>query len=203
MATCHFRPCCRFVQHPRVYAGPVTGEVIRHWVICVAPISIYTMPSPVGHALGGIALGWATADRRNLHAALTLAAVAIAPDLDLLVGDHRGISHSAGAALIAGALTYALSRRPRWALAVALAWGSHVLFDWLSNDTRPPIGVMGLWPLTQDYFKSAIEIFPPVSRRWRDQRFWSHNLWALFVELLILVPLLLSVVWLLRMRRRH
>lgn len=161
------------------------------------------MPSPLGHALGGIAIGWAASDRRNLYAAVALAAVAVAPDLDLLVGDHRGISHSIGAACVAGLFAWAITRRPRWGLAVALAWGSHVVLDWLSNDTRPPIGVMGWWPITRDYYKAAIEIFPPVSRRWGDQRFWSHNFWALVVELVILGPLLLLVVWLLRARRRR
>jgi membrane-bound metal-dependent hydrolase YbcI (DUF457 family) len=160
------------------------------------------MPSPLGHALGGIAIGWAASDRRNLHAAVLIAAVALAPDLDLLVGDHRGISHSIGAAGVAGLLAWAVTRRPRWGLAIGLAWGSHVFLDWLSNDTRPPIGVMGLWPITRDYYKAAIEIFPPVSRRWGDQRFWSHNFWAVFVELLVMGPLTLLIVWLLRTRRR-
>ena len=47
------------------------------------------------------------------------------------------------------------TRSPRWALAVALAWGSHILLDWLSNDTRPPLGVMALWPFTRDYYKAG------------------------------------------------
>ena len=133
-------------------------------------------------------------------AALVLAAAALAPDLDLLVGDHRGISHSVGAALVAGAVAWIVSRRASWGLAVALAWASHIALDWLSNDTRPPLGVMALWPMTSDYFKASIEIFPPVSRRWGDKRFWSHNLWAAFVELLLMGSLTLLVVWLLRAR---
>src|SRR5918995_6000472 len=149
------------------------------------------MPSPIGHALGGIALGWAAAPRRNLHVAAALAATAVAPDLDLLVGDHRGISHSLGAALVAGLAAWAVSRRPWWGLAIGLAWASHVALDWLSNDTRPPIGVMALWPTTREYYKSATEIFPPISRRWGDRRFWSHNFWALGVELVLLGPLTL------------
>lgn len=152
------------------------------------------MPSPIGHALGGIALGWGALPRRNWHAALVLAAVAIAPDLDLLVGDHRGISHSLGAACVAGAVAWGLSRRPSWALAAGLAWASHVGLDWLSNDTRPPIGVMALWPFDRQYLKAAIEIFPPVSRRFGDPRFWQHNITAAVLELLILAPLAILVV---------
>ena len=124
------------------------------------------------------------------QAAAILAVVAVAPDLDLLVHSHRGESHSLGAALIAGVCVAACAitrrRTARWAAAVTLAWGSHVLLDWLSNDTRPPLGVMALWPFTRDYYKASIEIFPPVSRRYWESRFWIYNLRALAVELLIL-----------------
>ena len=63
-------------------------------------------------------------------------------------------------------MAVAVTRRPRWGAAVALAWASHILLDWLSNDTRPPLGVMALWPFTREYYKAGIEIFPPVSRRY-------------------------------------
>ena len=127
--------------------------------------------------------------RRDVAAGAILAAVSIAPDLDLLVHSHRGPTHSVGAALIAGALAWIVTRRPSWAAAVTLAWGSHILLDWLSNDTRPPLGVMALWPFTRDYYKAGIEIFPPVSRRYWESRFWIYNVRAVLVELLILAPL--------------
>ena len=158
------------------------------------------MPSPIGHALGGIALAWAATPRRNWKAAAALAAVALAPDLDLLVGDHRGITHSLGAACVAGLAAWSIlafrGRRDavRWGAAIALAWASHIGLDWLSNDTRPPIGVMALWPIGRDYFKASIEIFPPVSRRFGDARFWTHNVTAAIVELLILGPVLILVL---------
>ena len=138
---------------------------------------------------------------RHRRAALILAAAAIAPDLDLLVGAHREASHSLGAALIAGGIAALAARRhrARWGAAVAVAWASHVLLDWLSNDTRPPIGVMALWPVSGAYFKAAVEIFPPVSRRYWETRFWIDNLHALIVELLVLGPIALAVVW----RRRR
>lgn len=124
-----------------------------------------------------------------------LAAIAIAPDLDLVLGAHREASHSVGAAVIVGLGVLALSRDRWWSLGVALAWGSHVLLDWLSNDTRPPLGVMALWPFTHDYYKAAIEIFPPVSRRYWESRFWIYNLRAIVTELLILGPLAAFVLW--------
>ena len=170
------------------------------------------MPSPIGHALGGIALAWAVAPRRTVTTAVGLAAVALAPDLDLLIGDHRGISHSIGAAVVAGVVASALwasafassaLRRDtlRVALSVTLAWSSHIFLDWLSNDTRPPLGVMAFWPITTDYYKAAIEIFPPVSRRWGDTRFWSHNVRAAFVELALLGPIAWAAITTFRGRR--
>jgi membrane-bound metal-dependent hydrolase YbcI (DUF457 family) len=153
------------------------------------------VPSPIGHALGGIAAGWGSAPRRDVAAAAILSVVAAAPDLDLLVHSHRAESHSVGAALIAGLIAVAITRKLQWAVAVTLAWTSHVLLDWLSNDTRPPLGVMALWPFTRDYYKASIEIFPPVSRRYWESRFWIYNLKALAVELLVLTPLTTLVVW--------
>jgi len=179
------------------------------------------VPSPVGHALGGIAAGWPLVPRKNRDAAALLAGIAIAPDLDLLVGTHRAASHSVGAALMAGAVAATLwsafappalppspglrrtARREtlRVMLAATLAWGSHVLLDWLRNDTRPPIGIMALWPVTHAYYKAAIEIFPPVSRRYWEARFWLYNLRALVVELIVLGPIAAAVLW--RWRRAH
>lgn len=167
------------------------------------------MPSPVGHGLGGIAAAWPLVPERTRRAALILAAVAIAPDLDLLVGTHRGASHSIGAALIAGlaagslwsALAPSLGlRRPsrrdtlRVALSATIAWASHVLLDWLSNDTRPPIGIMALWPFTHEYYKASIEIFPAVSRKYWEARFWKYNAHALAVEVPLMGAIAAAVV---------
>ena len=155
------------------------------------------MPSPVGHALGGIAAAWPLVPGRTRRAAAIVAAAAIAPDLDLLVGTHRAASHSVGAAVIAGLVIAAVARRDRlrWGGSVTLAWLSHILLDWLSNDTRPPIGIMALWPFTERYYKAGIEIFPAVSRRYWESRFWIYNLHALVVELIVMTPIAVAVVW--------
>lgn len=144
--------------------------------------------------MGGIAAGWGAVPRRDVAGAAILAVVASVPDLDLLIHSHRGESHSVGAALIAGAAAWVITRRPAWGTAVTLAWGSHVLLDWLSNDTRPPLGVMALWPFTREYYKASVEIFPPVSRRYWESRFWIYNLRAVVAEILILGPLALLAV---------
>jgi inner membrane protein len=171
------------------------------------------MPSPVGHALGGIVAGWSAAPRHNVRTAILLAVAAVAPDLDLLIGNHRGISHSVGAAAVAGAVAWIFTRpasaamplrrdRLWFALSVALAWWSHAFLDWLSNDTRPPLGVMALWPFTSEYYKSGVEIFPPVSRRYWEPRFWIYNLRALVFELIVLGPPALVCVIVNRYRNR-
>ena len=69
------------------------------------PRSVSRMPSPVGHALGGLAAAFvvdALARRPRLTLPLLGAAVAFAlsPDLDLLAGSHRTYTHSLGAVAI-------------------------------------------------------------------------------------------------------
>ena len=83
-----------------------------------------SMPSPIGHALAGIAAGWAVAPAaRERGAMLGRAAVyglvAAAPDLDLLAGAHSGPTHGLGAAIIAGALAWLFLRSTRRANAAA------------------------------------------------------------------------------------
>jgi membrane-bound metal-dependent hydrolase YbcI (DUF457 family) len=157
------------------------------------------MPSPIGHALGGIAAVWRILPPRERiahrwRAIGIVATIAAAPDFDLLVNDHRGPAHSLGAAVVAGTIALLWTRSPRWGLAAAFAWASHVLLDWLGTDTRPPVGVMALWPWTHFYYESPLHLFPAVSRRYWLAEFWVYNLEALFVELLLLLPLSLLVL---------
>ena len=73
------------------------------------------MPSPLGHALAGMAAGWAVghpAPTRGaaLRRGALFAAVALLPDLDLLAPTHRGASHSLAAAVLAGAAAWVWMR---------------------------------------------------------------------------------------------
>jgi hypothetical protein len=124
-----------------------------------------------------------------------------APDVDFLWGRHNQETHSLGAALIAGLVVFAWKRQPRLAIAVTIAWASHVLFDWLGSDTTPPLGVMALWPLSNDYFLANAFFFEAISRRYWLDNFWTHNLWAVALEIAILAPPLAALT-LLRRRRR-
>ena len=95
------------------------------------------------------------------------------------------------------------SRRPSrglFALACALAYGSHIVLDGLGDDTTPPIGIMALWPITSDFYQTNLRWFMAISRRYWLPGFWRHNLIAVGRELVILGPIVLLVFWL-RARR--
>jgi inner membrane protein len=89
--------------------------------------------------------------------------------------------------------------RLRFALAVAAAYATHTLTDWLSADTTAPMGLMALWPLTSDYYVAPFPIFLAVSRRYWLADTWLLNLRAVIRELLILGPLLWIAGWVSRM----
>jgi hypothetical protein len=175
------------------------------------------VPSPLGHALAGIAAGWLVqpAPIRSSRSAVVgriclFAAVGAAPDLDLLAGAHSGPTHGLGASVIVGVLAWVVPRvvrqarpatddsrlatsdpRPatRFAVAVAAAYATHILLDWLGTDTSPPIGIMALWPFSHAYYESSAHLFMAISRRYWLPEFWTYNLIALGRELLVLLPI--------------
>jgi len=156
------------------------------------------MPSPVGHALGGLTAAFlinAFARRPALTVGLlaTSAAVAVAPDLDILVGSHRTYTHSIGAVAIV-ALAGWLILRKRSAGAVAAltaAYASHLALDWTSKDTSLPSGLTVLWPFTSRYYKSGLDLFGEVSRRyWLPEEFIIGNIKAAMWEFVLVAPCL-------------
>ncbi|MEO5822572.1 MAG: metal-dependent hydrolase [Vicinamibacteraceae bacterium] len=163
------------------------------------------MPSPVGHALGGFAIGWLAARSsrlpRPLLAAAAFASLGMVPDVDVLVeGSHRLYTHSVAAMGLVGALAAVAlgafsgltsGERRTLAIAAAAAYGSHLLLDWLGDDRSVPIGIRALWPFTDAYFQSAFRWFPPVERRYWLPGFWTANLRAIGWEMLVLSPLVL------------
>jgi hypothetical protein len=158
------------------------------------------VPSPVGHALGGLIAGQALAP-----SALVLCAVAgVLPDVDFAWGGHNRQTHSLGAAVIAGLIVFAWKRNPRLALAVTLAWASHVLFDWLGSDNTPPLGVMALWPIDSNFYFADAHVFEAISRRYWLDNFIPHNAWAVTKEILILGPIaVIGFLWRARRRSRR
>jgi membrane-bound metal-dependent hydrolase YbcI (DUF457 family) len=158
------------------------------------------MPSPVGHALGGLIVGAAlhsSGARPSPAALLLVVGAAVAPDLDFLWGRHNMETHSLGAAVLAGLAVLIWTRGRGWrlALAVSAAWASHVLCDWLGSDTTPPIGVMAPWPFSSSYVFADAFFFEAISRRTYLPNFWSHNLWAVAKEVALLGPLAALAWW--------
>jgi len=175
------------------------------------------MPSPVGHALAGVAAAWLAGGRlppgwqgtffipiptrtaptpidftcRPAEMVL-FGAAAIAPDLDLLVGTHSAYTHSIGAVIFVFIVTLLATDARQWriAIGIAAAWGSHLLLDWLGTDTSPPIGIMALWPFNSGYYQSSLSVFDAISRRyWMPQQFIVGNLKAAIKEVIVLAPI--------------
>ena len=168
------------------------------------------MPSPVGHALGGVIAGWGVAGRLSWPAwvsqAVVFTVIAVLPDIDLLFGAHSGPTHSVGAAAIVAIMAWGVSgfrARRAVVLAIFAAYASHIFFDWLGDDTSPPFGVMALWPFTDQYFMSPVALMPAISRRYWLAGFWAHNLRALFFEIVVLAPIACAVWWVRGSARRR
>jgi inner membrane protein len=166
------------------------------------------MPSPIGHALAGLAVGWAVAapgaSPRRAAAPMLCAAIAAAPDLDLLLGIHRMYFHSLGAVFVVLLVARVALGPGQWRLSVAIAaaWGSHLFLDWLGNDTSAPYGLMALWPFSDAYYQSSLKIFDAVSRRyWLPQEFVWHNVAAAAKEIVIVGPFALAAFALARWRQ--
>ena len=159
------------------------------------------MPSPVGHALGGLTAAFvvnAYARRPGLTWPLLAAAAAIsvAPDLDILLGSHRTYSHSLGAVAAVFVLCWLVIRTRTAGLAAATAltaaYASHLALDWMSKDTSAPAGLTALWPFTTTYYKSGWDLFGEISRRyWLPEEFILGNLRAASWEFVLVAPCLL------------
>ena len=169
------------------------------------------MPTPIGHALGGLALAFiadSAARRQQLSPALLLgsAAIAVVPDFDLLMRAHRTYTHSLGAVLIVGAVSWLVLRgrvpnAMQGAAVLMAAYGSHLMLDWAGKDTSFPPGLTILWPFSSTYYVSGWDLFGEVSRRyWLPAEFLLGNLAALAREMLMLLPLLF-LAWALWSRR--
>lgn len=179
------------------------------------------MPSPIGHALAGVAAawtadlvpgdrGWRTApastswsERAGNGLTIVCAALGVAPDVDLLFSGHRTITHSLGAVIFVGLFAAALAanaRRPiaRVALMCAAAYGTHVLLDWLGADYYPPRGIQALWPFSRQWFISDLDVFRQTARQqFTTGRIIQENILAVLQEILILTPVLI-LLWLVR-----
>ena len=124
-----------------------------------------TMPTSIGHALGGYAAADITADsggRRPPLAAFLFLAIFVAnvPDLDFVPGYllghaerfHRGASHSVLGGVLATLVLAPLAGRlfggslRRWAFLVSAVYASHLILDLLMRDPTGGPGIAFFWP---------------------------------------------------------
>lgn len=161
------------------------------------------MPSPIGHALAGVAIAW-TAGRRRLPwspIVWTSAILAALADADLLLPYmHRAYTHSVGAVILVTIITAAVTRwvtprdASRLTLAFAAAYASHVLLDWMAFDDSFPRGIRALWPLSDRWYISGWDIFAGTARRQLlSAPALRQNLHAAVREIAILGPLVALV----------
>jgi len=168
------------------------------------------MPTPLGHALGGLAAGALAGRRRGVAGSGAIwwlgsfALLGMLPDVDFLFGWHRGPTHSVMAAAIVGAAVFALvPSRPWLGCASAAAYGSHILLDWLGRDSVAPFGLMALWPFDAGFYQSPFAWFLPVCREYWLLECWGSLAWTVALELLLLGPLAWVAVGRLRAERHR
>ena len=183
------------------------------------------MATPIGHALAGYAISLlkpapqSGSPRTILWLCFLLA---IAPDFDFFPGIlqgqpalyHQGISHSFGFALAIGfgaALVFDRRRKSffvNWTI-FSLAYTSHLIIDLFGGDERPPLGIPLFWPFSEKSYLAPFQIFLGVRHaastsvptdEWFLSVLHHHNLWAIGIEVGVLLPLVF-VFWFLRNRK--
>jgi membrane-bound metal-dependent hydrolase YbcI (DUF457 family) len=168
------------------------------------------MPTPIGHALGGLAAGVLIAGRADPSASVGIrsqsllwvwALCGVLPDADFLIGDHRGLTHTLGAMCAVGCGTAVIARgQPGLWFAAAASYGTHLLLDWLGGDTAVPLGIMALWPFTDTFYLSPYSLFPAICRQYWSAGCQVDLMQAVVWELLLLGPI---AAFALRLRTRH
>jgi hypothetical protein len=179
------------------------------------------MPSPIAHALGGVAVAWAAdvlPGRRPRPAvsserppagsrvALTCACLAAFPDVDLLLPiTHRTATHSLAAVAFVGVLMIIAAGvtgkvTTKITLTYMAAYASHLLLDWLQADPTPPFGLQLLWPFSPAWFISGWSVFRATDRRHvLEVATMKRNALAMLQELAIMAPVM-AALWLVRVK---
>ena len=188
------------------------------------------MPTPVGHSLIGIAMMIGRSPLRaglrsafsnlwNRKGVLLLFLFLVnAPDVDYIPGILQGeinayhhlYTHTLGWILLVATGTWLVwkaldsSVTGKVYLFMLALMFSHLLADWLTDDRRPPFGIMAFWPLSDRFFISPFWLFPRAMKaNWGEVLRW-HNLAIGGVELaigLVLVGFVVGSKLLLCVRR--
>ena len=181
------------------------------------------MPSPIGHALAGAAVALA-AERlapagRALPSPTTLillcVLLALSADLDLLsryIGfgyTHRTLTHSitmvAFVMIVTAVVTGWVTGRITWFLVglFGIAYGSHLLLDFYGHDPNAPHGIQMFWPFREDWVVADQTLFLNTLRREPfSTATMATNARAAIRELLVMVPVVLTLSWMSPRRQR-
>jgi inner membrane protein len=143
-----------------------------------------------------------------LPACLAAVVLANAPDLDyipgLFVGDwnalHHGYTHTLGWVALVAAGIWMLRRTYRptagWGLLafILVALLSHLVADLLTDDGRPPYGIMLGWPFSSEYLISPVTPFWRLEKKDLADVLQWYNVKAVLVEVAWTAPLLVVVL---------
>ncbi len=170
------------------------------------------MPSPIGHAVTGVAGFLIIRDHVPQHQLgwFFMGAIGIAclPDLDvvpglLLYGNptvfHHQAAHSLTAVGLIALLTAIVARwlnlaTRRWGFWAGSVYGSHVALDLLVDDPTVPRGEQLLWPFSFDYVIAPItplprfDYFDPIEGILQSL-FSAHNFLSIIQEIVLLSPI--------------
>ncbi|HEV3142056.1 MAG TPA: metal-dependent hydrolase [Vicinamibacterales bacterium] len=134
---------------------------------------------------------------------LVCGALGASADLDLLWGGHREHTHSVGAVLFVALFAAAMAvnaRRPvvRVTLMCAGAYATHLLLDWLGADDFAPYGIRALWPFSDHWYISGLDVFRATQRFFMTRTDAIRaNAIAIVQEILVLGPIA-ALLWLVR-----
>jgi membrane-bound metal-dependent hydrolase YbcI (DUF457 family) len=170
------------------------------------------MPTPVGHALGGIITAsllksnW----KKNWLIFALLIFFAELPDIDFLFGIiegdankyHHQFTHSFVFVLFAALLGSIIINKlgimhfSKSFVLFSVAGASHLIFDLLALDTSEPFGAPVFWPFWNGFVISPVTIFSDVHRSSASSAFFPslfslHNFKTVLIEVLLLGPILL------------
>lgn len=119
---------------------------------------------------------------------------------------HHYFSHSIPFALAFTALCWifltVIRRRDpgHWAAMAGVAYATHLLLDYLTEDGSYPYGIPLLWPFTTTHFMAPMTIFYSIHRGTWESIFSPENLKAIAAEIVVMVPVFLLAVVIARRR---
>ncbi len=121
---------------------------------------------------------------------------------------HQGISHSLDFAIATSlglAMVYSHETRTLATTCslLFLAYVSHLILDVLGPDKRPLYSIPWFWPISDTCYLAPFQIFPGVRHEkststvvgdWFFAIFHPYNLWAIGVEAMVILPVILFIM---------